>query len=81
MLLAQIESTTGTANKVANYLFEHSSEIVVALVILTSLVIALCVFLIALWNEYKKYSLILKKHNIDPANEDISELKKYEKNF
>ena len=54
MLLAQIENTTGTANKVANYLFEHSSEIVVALVILTSLVIALCVFLIALWNEYKK---------------------------
>ena len=78
LILSKIEDASGnisTADKVANFMFEHSSEIMVALIILLALVICLSVFLILLWKYYKKDELILKKHKIDPANEDIDLLK------
>ncbi len=73
-----LEETTSTANKVANFLFEHSAGIITILVLLIAVVIALSVFLVLLWKYYKKDELILKKYNINSSNEDINELKKYD---
>ncbi len=72
-----LEESTSTANKAANFLFEHASAVITILVLLIAVVIALTVFLILLWKYYKKDELILRKYKINSANEDINELKQY----
>ena len=74
-----ITSTEQTTNKVAIFLYEHSTVVVFCFVLLVALTIACAVFLIILWRLYKKDELILKKYKIDPSQEDINELKQLDK--
>lgn len=74
----EMGNTTQKTNEVANFLFENAPVVITVFVIVCALAIAALIFLAILWKQYKKDELILRKYKIDPSNEDIEELKKFD---